>query len=79
MEFFPIFHVEDQLSSETHRSLFSRRKLDSSPKSNTDSKGGQREEHLPVVPKDGAEPLNSRGKQDLGQDYHTCSPQKVIR
>lgn len=31
MEFFPIFHMEDQLSTETHRSLFSR-KLDLSPK-----------------------------------------------
>lgn len=65
--------MEDQFSSETHRSLFSRRKLDLSPKSNTVKKD-RGKSICQLCQKDGAEPFNSRGKQDLGQDYHTCSP-----
>lgn len=66
--------MEDQFSTKTHESLFTR-KLDSSPKSNT-VKEDRGKSICQLCQKDGAELLNSRDKQDLGQDYHTCRPRE---
>lgn len=65
--------MEDQFSTETQRSLVSR-KLDLKPKKQHIVKEDRGKSICQLWQKDGAEPLNSRGKQDLGQDYDTCSP-----